>query len=256
MLTAQPSAAQNLSDIVSAEFLPGWRTEQGTHMAALRVKLAPGWKTYWRSPGDAGIPPEFGWAGSDNIRSVQFHWPRPDVFDFNGMQTIGYSRELILPVEIWPTDASQPVKVSAQMDLGVCSDICVPAFLELGGDLIPAGGKANPSIQTALRNRPENRREAGVRDAHCSISALATGLRLTATMDLPPLGPKEAVVIETGAPGVWVTEASVTRNGTRLTATSDLTGPDRQPFSLDRSDITITVLSKGRAVELLGCPSD
>jgi DsbC/DsbD-like thiol-disulfide interchange protein len=255
-LSALPARAQTLSDIVSAEFLPGWRTEQGTLMAAVRLQLAPGWKTYWRSPGDAGVPPEFGWAGSDNIRAVQFHWPRPEVFDFNGMQTIGYARELVLPVEIWPTDASRPVRVAAQMDLGVCRDICVPASLEIGGDLLPGAGAAQPAIQAALRNRPENRREAGVRDAHCSVEAVANGMRLTAVVDVPRLGARESVVIETGNPEIWVAEASVTRDGSRLIATSDMISPNRQPFALDRSDITITVLSKGRAVELLGCPGN
>jgi DsbC/DsbD-like thiol-disulfide interchange protein len=76
--------------------------ENGGHMAAVELQLAPGWKTYWRSPGDAGIPPSFDWSGSENVKSVRLHWPAPEVFEANGMQTIGYHERLVLPVEITP----------------------------------------------------------------------------------------------------------------------------------------------------------
>ncbi|MFY8145805.1 MAG: protein-disulfide reductase DsbD domain-containing protein, partial [Rhodobacter sp.] len=72
---SHPARAMTQDDLLSAEVLPGWRTEQGTHMAALRLTLAPGWKTYWRSPGDAGIPPLFNWSGSQNLSGVRVHWP-------------------------------------------------------------------------------------------------------------------------------------------------------------------------------------
>ena len=64
-----------LDEVVSASVLTGWRMENGHHMAALRITLAPGWKTYWRAPGEAGIPPRFDWTGSDNLSAVTVHWP-------------------------------------------------------------------------------------------------------------------------------------------------------------------------------------
>jgi DsbC/DsbD-like thiol-disulfide interchange protein len=254
-LGAHATAAQSVSDILSAELLPGWTTERGTRMAAIRLTLSQGWKTYWRSPGDAGIPPVFDWSGSDNIRAVHLHWPTPEVFDFGGMQTIGYARELVLPVEIWPHQPDLPVRLETAVDLGVCREVCVPATVSLGANLLAPAGTRDPAIRAALRARPATAAEAGVRAHSCTVEASADGLRLHAAIDMPALGPDEVVVIETADPGVWVAESSVQRDGRRLTAQTDLVAHDRRPFALNRQGVTISVLGGGRAVELSGCPA-
>lgn len=255
LCAALPARAQSVSDIVSAELLPGWTTPSGTHMAAIRLTLSQGWKTYWRSPGDAGIPPTFDWAGSENIRALRLHWPTPQVFHFNGMQTIGYARELVLPVEVWPERAGQPIRLETELDLGVCRDICVPATLSLSSDLRMADKPDNPAIRAALKARPATGREAGVRSHRCTVTAATGGLRMRAEIDMAALGPDEVVVIETADPAIWVAEATTRREGNRLFAETDLVAPDRKPFALDRSGLTISVLAKGRAVELSGCPA-
>jgi DsbC/DsbD-like thiol-disulfide interchange protein len=252
---AAPVAGQSVSDILSAELLPGWTTERGTRMAAIRLTLSQGWKTYWRSPGDAGIPPVFDWSGSDNIGAVRLHWPSPQVFDFNGMQTIGYARELVLPVEIWPQDATRAMRLQTEMDLGVCHDICVPASVTLAADLTAPLQARDPAIRAALRARPATAGEAGVRRHSCTVDAAADGVRLQATIDMPRLGPDEVVVIETADATVWVAETTVRRDGRRLIAETDLVSHDRQPFALDRQGLTISVLAGGKAVELSGCPA-
>ena len=87
---AAPAAAQSVPDnVVRAELRPGWTTPDGTRIAALHLVLAPGWKTYWRSPGDAGIPPEFDWKGSRNLGSVTFRCPRQEIYERNGCSTLG-----------------------------------------------------------------------------------------------------------------------------------------------------------------------
>ena len=107
---AGPSVAQSLpDDILHAELREGWRLPGGTQMAALHLTLAPGWKTYWRAPGEGGIPPSFDWAGSENIARVAFHWPKPQVFDINGVRVIGYRDELVLPMEFTAADPSRPM---------------------------------------------------------------------------------------------------------------------------------------------------
>lgn len=249
-----PGAAQQVSDILRAEFLPGWKTENGTHMGAVHLRLAQGWKTYWRSPGDAGIPPEFDFSGSANIKGVKIHWPRPEVFDFNGMRTIGYTRDLVLPVEIWPQRADEAVEVSATMDLGVCSNICVPASVNMGTTM---GGRiaTDPAIVRALKARPQSAQEAGLRQHSCTVDAASGGLRLTARMTMPKVGPSEVVVVETADPRIWVSEATVRRDGGVLTAEVQMVSPSRQAFALDRSGVRLTVLAKGRAVEISGCPA-
>ncbi|WP_413864710.1 protein-disulfide reductase DsbD domain-containing protein [Albidovulum sp.] len=249
-----PALGQELpANILSATLREGWRTEAGTQMAALELKLAPGWKTYWRAPGEAGIPPEFDWAGSSNIRSVAFHWPRPEVFDLNGMRTFGYHEALVLPVEFSPADAGRPIAVRARIDLGVCNQICVPVTVSVAGELLP-GAAPDPVIGAALADLPEPAAAAGLSAAHCAAEPIRDGVRLTSRLDMPPIGPEEVAVVELSDRTVWVSPAETRRDGGELSATADLVPSDAKPFALDRSSVRITVFgAAGRVVEVKGC---
>ncbi|NUB44265.1 hypothetical protein GEU84_007715 [Fertoebacter nigrum] len=253
-LSALPALAWQPADIVQADLLPGWREPDGRHMAALRLSLAPKWKTYWRSPGEAGIPPQFDWAGSQNLKSVRFHWPRPIVFHQNGMQTIGYSRELVLPLELTAIDPAKPILLRGTVDLGVCRDICMPATLDVRADL-PAKGAPDAAISAALRAAPTTGRAAGLAQISCRVEPIADGLRITAVIDMPSMGGDEVVVVEPGQASVWTAGAVSQRDGNRLTATTEMVGPGGAPFALDRSALTLTVLGEARAVEIKGCPA-
>ncbi|WP_240335558.1 protein-disulfide reductase DsbD domain-containing protein [Pseudotabrizicola algicola] len=254
--TAVQAQSVLLSDVVQGEFRPGWQTASGTHMAALHLQLAPNWKTYWRAPGDAGIPPQFDWAGSENVGAVRFHWPAPDVFQTNGMQTVGYHDELVLPIEVTPKDPRKPVRLRASVDLGVCKDICIPATLMLGTAL-PGPGNPDSAINAALRARPSTAAEAGLTRITCTVEAIRDGLRITARMDMPPQGQTEVVVFEPGLANIWVSEAQVQRSGGSLTAVAEMVPPSGAPFALNRSAVVVTVIAgEGRAVEIRGCPAD
>src|SRR5689334_18069750 len=77
--------------------------------AGVEIKLAPGWKTYWRYPGDSGVPPRFDFAGSENVKSVEILWPAPHRFSDESGITIGYKNDVIFPLRIVPQDAAKPV---------------------------------------------------------------------------------------------------------------------------------------------------
>lgn len=252
---AARAEALTQDQILSAALLPGWQTGSGSRMTALRLDLAPHWKTYWRSPGDTGIPPEFDWSGSKNLRAVKIHWPVPEVFHLNGMQSIGYAAELVLPIEVIPEDPGQPVELRARVDLGVCNDICMPASVSLSARLEGPGAK-DPAIAAALADRPVTAHEAGLRGIACDVEPMAGGLRVTARMDLPAARGDETVVFEPGRPGIWAGEAQTERQGNRLVAVAEMGAASGQPFALDRSAMVVTVLSPGRGVEIAGCPAD
>lgn len=241
-------------DVLRGDIRPGWTTEAGTRMTALHLTLAPGWKTYWRSPGDAGIPPAFDWTGSENLRAVAFHWPRPHVFELNGMKTVGYHDALVLPIEVTPVDPGLPVRLKGTVDLGVCSDICIPASLAFDS-VMEGKGSPDPMIDAALSDRPVTARQAGLTGIGCAVDPISDGLRITATMALPAAGGEETVVFESATSGIWVSEASATRSGGTLTAAADMVPPQGAPFALDRSAVTVTVISETRAVEIRGCPA-
>lgn len=251
---ALPAAAFSQEDVLRGDLRSGWQEKGGAHMTALHLTMAPGWKTYWRSPGDAGIPPSFDWSGSENLRAVQFHWPRPHVFTLNGMTTVGYKTDLVLPIEVIPVDPSKPVRLKATVDLGVCDDICIPASLSL--DSVIAGpGAPDAVIKAALADRPITARQAGLSGIGCAVDPISDGLRITATMGLPADGGAETVVFESGHSDVWVSESNATRTGGTLTASAEMVPPQGTPFALDRSGVTVTVISDNRAVEIRGCPA-
>ncbi|MDP3960380.1 MAG: protein-disulfide reductase DsbD family protein, partial [Pseudorhodobacter sp.] len=258
-LAASPALPETQAEVLAADLMAGWRSGPGSHMTALHLRLAPEWKTYWRSPGEAGIPPEFDWSGSQNVGAVRLYWPRPEVFAVSGMQSIGYHHELVLPIEITAIDPAQPIHLRVRVALGVCRDICMPASLDLAADLpAPASAGAatpDPVIRSALRAQPDSARAAGLRTISCQVDPIADGLRLTATLQLPSTGGDETVVLEPGQTAIWVSDAQSDRAGDRLVASADLVADSGTAFALDRSAVTVTVLGRDRAVEITGCPA-
>jgi DsbC/DsbD-like thiol-disulfide interchange protein len=103
--------------------------------AAVEIRLDPGWKTYWRQPGDSGVPPTFDFGGSENVNSVQILWPAPEQFpDGAGGNSIGYVGRVVLPLRIAPKDATKPSLMHLKLAYAICGNLCVPAEanLELG----------------------------------------------------------------------------------------------------------------------------
>lgn len=245
----QAAASQRwMPGFVKAELIAGWRTESGSQMAALRVVLKDGWKTYWRAPGDAGVPPAFNWTGSHNAAEIIIHWPRPLIFDSGGMRTAGYLQEMILPIEVVPTDPAQDVWLAAEVSLGICHDICVPLLINVR-NLLTGPGSATPEIVAALAELPERR--DGI--AHCAVEPVLDGVRVTAEIEMPALAAQEVALFELNGTPSWVSDSTTTRAGDVLTAVVEIVPYDARPFELDQSQLSITVLGGTQAVEIRGC---
>jgi DsbC/DsbD-like thiol-disulfide interchange protein len=95
--------------------------------AGLEIRLHPGWKTYWRYPGDSGVPPILDFSHSENVKSINVLWPAPTRFsDGAGGHSIGYQGSVIFPLQVVPQDVARPVTLRAQIDYGACEKFCVP----------------------------------------------------------------------------------------------------------------------------------
>lgn len=254
-LSAVPETAkaQAYEIAVEADLLEGWRAPDGRHIAAVRFQLKDGWKTYWRSPGDGGIPPRFSWKGSRNLRAMDVAWPTPEVFRQDGMVSLGYENELIVPVIIEPRRAGKDIVLKGELEIGVCKDICVPETLSVTARLPGDATQIDPSISVAMTDQPFQADEAGVKSVTCDVSATADGMKVDAKIQMPSSGGREFSVIETDNPLLWVAEATTRRSGNTLHVSSEVIHVESQPFALNRSGLRITVLGGEYAVDIKGC---
>jgi DsbC/DsbD-like thiol-disulfide interchange protein len=105
--------------------------------AGIQIRLDSGWKTYWRYPGDSGVPPRFNFARSENLDSVRVLWPAPRMFSEEGVKSIGYIGGVIFPLRVVPRDPSRPVLLRFDVDYAICERLCIPA--EGRGELLLSG---------------------------------------------------------------------------------------------------------------------
>ncbi|MBT9384855.1 hypothetical protein KM176_13375 [Pseudooceanicola sp. CBS1P-1] len=258
-LGSVPVAQANpYAEYLVAQILPGWRQGDGEHIAGLELTLAHGWKTYWRSPGSAGIPPRFDWSGSDNVKSLQIVWPKPVVFDWDGLRSIGYKDHVVLPLQVVPKDPSQPVRLQGEINLGICEAVCVPLDVHVVATLPAEAGHRDPPIAAALAGRPYSAREARLTRVTCTLKPLQDkgqpdGAELVARLTMPSAGGSEVAVFEPNLPDVAVSDARSARQGDVLVVRARLQSGDKGGALLDRSRLKITVLGSKYAVEVQGC---
>ncbi|WP_240643718.1 protein-disulfide reductase DsbD domain-containing protein [Paracoccus siganidrum] len=245
-LAATPVMAEPLPPgLAGARLLPGWTDGNGDRVAALELELEPGWKTYWRSPGDSGLPPEFDWSGSENLAGVTFHWPAPEAILSGGDVSLGFHDRLVLPFTAHAARPGTPVELAAEIDLGLCERICVPARLALTA-AAPAD-RPDPRIEAALAQGP---RQSADRPA-CRIVAIEDGMQVS--MRTGPMPAKAAAIELDRRPEVWVSGVEIDETDAGLALTADLVPPEGKPFDLRPGSLRLTLIGPDGAVEMRGC---
>jgi DsbC/DsbD-like thiol-disulfide interchange protein len=159
----------------------------GARLAGLEIVMDDGWKTYWRMPGDAGVPPQHEWSGSANAARIEVLYPAPMRMAEAGGEVIGYKHAVLFPIEVAPQDPAKPVALKLALEFGICREICVPATATLELVLPPADtAAARDTITVAMERvpRPSNgRKPADPRLARASISDGESGARLVIHAD-------------------------------------------------------------------------
>lgn len=128
--------------------------DERTRLAAVAIELDDGFKTYWRHPGESGLPPTFSWAGSENLASAEVLWPVPTRFEDGGGVVHGYKNRALLPVRVVPADPARPVRLALKLDFGVCREICIPASAALRLELGREKGSFRAAIEDAAARVP------------------------------------------------------------------------------------------------------
>jgi DsbC/DsbD-like thiol-disulfide interchange protein len=223
--------------------------------AAIEVALDAGYRTYWRMPGDAGVPPVFDWSRSRNLASIAPAWPVPRRLEEAGVSVIGYDGSgVVLPLRLAAADPGAPVQLALSLDFAACKKICVPekgeAALTLRADA-PEGLYA-ALIETAAREVPK-RIEAstlGLDRPEAVLLTLTPGHKALALR--PQLAAGERILdVFVEGPEQWLFAGPAAGNGSPTEIVLPLLD---KPKRIDKSaevPFTLTILTELKAVETM-----
>lgn len=216
---------------------------------ALDIRLASGWKTYWRSPGDAGLPPRLDWSGSINLTGADLSYPAPRRYSLLGLETAGYENAVTFPLRAIVAQPGKAVNLRARLDLLVCSEVCVPVTLPLTLDL-PAG-PAEPGPDAALVTRaaasvPGDGTASGL--TLRSLRAEGNALVAEVTSQTPLTAPD--LFVETDPPLPFAAPATTVGEGGRTAAIRvPLAEGVTDPLPAPGQRVTLTLVDGARAAE-------
>ncbi|CAM5190806.1 hypothetical protein ARD30_07230 [Bosea thiooxidans] len=206
---AQEEAATSpwsASEHAKLRLIAGPTTASGKQRVGVEIVMSPGYKTYWRSPGQFGVPPSFDWTGSTNIGGLDVRWPVPERFQDSAGYSIGYVGEVVIPISVQPVDPSRPVMVVLKLDYAVCEKICIPAqgeaslWLEPGVTTVTSARLESFEARVPLPAKPGPHKEkAAIVDAGLDDTVVDPGLKLV--LQPPPEGRIEDIFVE--GPGMW-----------------------------------------------------
>jgi DsbC/DsbD-like thiol-disulfide interchange protein len=185
MAQASLGATPALMPEAKLRLLDGGVLDATRRLAGVEITLSGKAKTYWRMPGDSGLPPLFDWTGSENVKSVTVEWPRPDrIADVSGT-ILGYHGQVIFPLLVEPNDIAKPVRLMLKLDFGICEDVCVPISAEASRALSSGGDLA--SIEGFRARVPQKGSRGSLPDPKL--------LSITPATDMP-----DALLVKSGAP--------------------------------------------------------
>jgi DsbC/DsbD-like thiol-disulfide interchange protein len=125
-------------------------------LGGIDFELQQGWKTYWRTPGDSGVPPRFDFSKSDNVEAVTVLWPAPKKFDDGaGGHSLGYHDQFVLPLRIVAKNADKPVTLRAEINYAVCKELCIPVQASTTLDFTGVASTEDSALSAALDHVPK-----------------------------------------------------------------------------------------------------
>jgi suppressor for copper-sensitivity B len=223
----------------------------------LQFVLAPGWKTYWRSPGDAGLPLTLDWAGSTNLASADLAWPAPSRFTLLGLDTFGYENEVIFPIAAHPADPGKPLSLRLKANYLVCEKICIPYSANLTLDLPASAAESTGFAQLIDRYRSEVPGEGashGLRLASATVEGDEARPRLVVSIESAFAFEHPDLIVE-GPAGLYfpAPQRAIDPSGLRALFTIAVKRDENAP-PLAGTPLVLTVLDGRRGLEATVAP--
>jgi DsbC/DsbD-like thiol-disulfide interchange protein len=153
--TAQDASPWQQGSHSAVRLLAGSRSG-AVLLGGIAFRLEPGWKTYWRTPGDSGMPPRFDFSKSENVDAVTVLWPAPSKFpDGAGGHSLGYHDQVVLPLRIAAKNADKPITLRATIDYAVCAKLCVPVDANVELPFVSVASAEDSALAAALDTVPK-----------------------------------------------------------------------------------------------------
>lgn len=233
-------------DLRSAVRLIAGDTATAPMHAGVEMRLQQGWHTYWRYPGDSGVPPQFDFAKSQNLKSATVLYPAPELHSDAGGETIGYQHDVIFPLAIVAQDASKPVKLHLSLDYAVCENMCVPARGEAELTLAPGRSAPEPRLTSARARVPATESAAAA-----SLSVKRDGNSAVVSFPAPADAP--VTVFAEGPTSQWALPIPKPVDNPPAGTRAFRFKLDGQPPGVDIAkpvDLTFTIVEGARAVQV------
>jgi DsbC/DsbD-like thiol-disulfide interchange protein len=219
--------------------------------AGVEIKLQPGWKTYWRYPGDSGVPPRFDFAGSDNVARAKVLYPAPHLFNDETGNSLGYKTNVIFPVQVTPKQLGKPVKLRVKLDYAVCEKVCIPAEGKAELTFGTTDGAANDAVLAAAENsvpKPASAAEAGL-----SARRVTTAAKPLVDVAVKAESNKPMTVFVEGPSAEWALPIPMPAQGAPAGVRHFGFELDGLPPGVDPKadfDLTFTIVEGDRAIEV------
>ena len=127
----------------------------GTYRSAVLVTMPSGSHTYWKEPGDAGVPPVFAFNGSTNVAKAEVLFPAPTRIKEEGLEAFGYTDHVAFPVAVTLADPGKPASLHLDMTYAVCNKICIPGHAKADLALPVRGEGDDAAIEAAFAAVPQ-----------------------------------------------------------------------------------------------------
>jgi DsbC/DsbD-like thiol-disulfide interchange protein len=254
-MLATPARADDASpwseDIRSAiRLIAGSNQSAAPLRAGIEIKLQPGWKTYWRYPGDSGVPPRFDFSGSDNLKSAKVLYPAPHLFTDESGNSLGYKDSVTFPVQVTPKLAGKPVTLALKLDYAVCEKLCVPAQGSASLTLAAGGSAQDTLLRDAEARVPQ---KVSAAQAGLAVRRVNNAAKPLVMVDLKtPAGTPVDIFVEGPTPE-WALPIPKPAPGAPDGHRQFGFELDGLPPGVDpkgQFDLTFTVVEGGRAIEV------
>lgn len=229
----------------------GARSNDGSIVrAGIEIKLEPGYKTYWRSPGDSGIPPAFDWSGSENVSGVAVRFPAPERFEDPAGFSIGYTNDVVLPLAVRIADPAKPVRLALKLNYAVCNKLCIPVEAKLAMVLPHRSGQS--VLKLLAESRVPRPAALGAVMEGLAVIRVASERSGDAATLLVAISANEGDVVDVfaEAPGLWLFGKPVLERADSGETIARIPIDDRPKDAIGAVPLILTVVGASAAIEV------